>query len=253
MSTIVKVATCNLNQWALDFAGNLARVQASIQEAKAAGCTFRTGPELELTGYGCEDYFHEQDTFNHALDSLAVILSSDLTYGILCDIGLPLMHRNVAYNCRVVCLNRKILGVRPKFYLANDGNYREMRYFTPWYLDPSEPGFGSLQDYVLPTCSRPRPGRPRCPSASSPSSRGHGGRLETCEELFTPNAPNILFSLDGVEIIANGSGSHHRLRKLDYRVDLRRGATSKAEGNCRPTRRGATAGGYTTTAAQWCG
>jgi NAD+ synthase (glutamine-hydrolysing) len=54
--------------------------------------------------------------------------------------------------------------------------------------------------------------------------------FETCEELFTPNAPNALFSLDGVEIIANGSGSHHKLRKLDYRVDLIRGAAAKAGG-----------------------
>ena len=49
MSTLVKVATCNLNQWALDFTGNLARVEESIREAKAAGCTFRTGPEYWAT------------------------------------------------------------------------------------------------------------------------------------------------------------------------------------------------------------
>ena len=35
---------------------------------------------------------------------------------------------------------------------------------------------------------------------------------ETCEELFTPDAPHIKLALDGVEIIANGSGSHHQLR-----------------------------------------
>ena len=35
---------------------------------------------------------------------------------------------------------------------------------------------------------------------------------ETCEELFTPRAPHIALSLSGVEIISNGSGSHHQLR-----------------------------------------
>ena len=34
-------------------------------------------------------------------------------------------------------------------------------------------------------------------------------------------------ALDGVEIFTNSSGSHHQLRKLDVRVDLIRGATSK--------------------------
>lgn len=231
MAVYVKVATCNLNNWALDFKGNLMRIEESIREAKAQGCKFRTGPELEITGYGCEDYFHEQDTFLHAWDSLASLLKGDLTHGILCDIGMPVMHRNVAYNCRVICLDGKILGIRPKFFLANDGNYREMRYFTPWYLEPGEPGFGPLQDFVLPGVIREITSQAKVPIgifavAAADTSIG----FETCEELFTPNAPNILFSLDGVEIIANGSGSHHKLRKLDYRIDLCRGATSKAGG-----------------------
>lgn len=228
---LVKVATCNLNQWAMDFKGNLERIQASIREAKAKGCTFRTGPELEVTGYGCEDFFHEQDTFMHAWDSLATILKSDLTDDILTDIGMPVMHRNVAYNCRVICLNRKILGIRPKFYLANDGNYREMRYFTPWYLEPDVPGFGKLQALTLPAHIKDVTGQAQVPIgifAIEAADTAVG--FETCEELFTPNAPNILFSLDGVEIIANGSGSHHQLRKLDYRIDLCKGATSKAGG-----------------------
>lgn len=36
------------------------------------------------------------------------------------------------YNCRVIVHNKQILLIRPKLWLANDGNYREMRYFTPW-------------------------------------------------------------------------------------------------------------------------
>jgi hypothetical protein len=50
---------------------------------------------------------------------------------------------------------------------------------------------------------------------------------ETCEELFTPRAPHIDLALAGVEVIANGSGSHHQLRKMDLRLDLIRGATAK--------------------------
>ena len=50
---------------------------------------------------------------------------------------------------------------------------------------------------------------------------------ETCEELFTPSAPHIELALAGVEVVTNGSGSHHQLRKLDQRLDLIRGATAK--------------------------
>ena len=59
---------------------------------------------------------------------------------------------------------------------------------------------------------------------------------ETCEELFTPQSPHISLALSGVEIISNGSGSHHQLRKLDTRLDLIKGATAKvreAGGCCR--------------------
>lgn len=231
MASLVKVATCNLNQWAMDFKNNLWRIQESIREAKDQGCTFRTGPELEITGYGCEDYFLEHDTFLHSWESLSEILKSGITDGILCDIGMPVMHRNVSYNCRVVCLNSKIVGIRPKFYLANDGNYREMRYFTPWFIDPTHPGFGEVEDYFLPMRVQEVTGQVKVPMGIfAISALDTAVSFETCEELFTPKSPHIQLSLDGVEIIANGSGSHHRLRKLDKRIDLVKGATSKAGG-----------------------
>lgn len=231
MASLAKVATCNLNQWAMDFKGNLERIKISISEAKAKGCTFRTGPELEITGYGCEDAFLEVDTFMHAWECLADILSGDFTEGILCDIGMPVMHRNVNYNCRVVCLNRRVIGIRPKIFLANDGNYREMRYFTPWFVDPSTEGYGSLQDFYLPVVVQQLTGQSKVPiGIFAISSLDTCVSFETCEELFTPKSPHILLSLDGVEIIANGSGSHHQLRKLNKRIDLVRGATSKAGG-----------------------
>lgn len=228
---LVKVATCNLNQWAMDFKGNLQRVMLSITEAKEQGCTFRTGPELEITGYGCEDHFLENDTYLHAWSSMAEILRSDLTDGILCDIGMPVMHRNVPYNCRVWVANRKILGIRPKIFMANDGNYREMRWFTPWHVDPSKPGFGELEEYYLPREISDICGNAKVPfGIFAVSTRDTCLATETCEELFTPDAPHIKLGLDGVEIIANGSGSHHQLRKLDKRIDLVRGATSKGGG-----------------------
>jgi hypothetical protein len=68
--SLVTVATCNLNQWALDFDGNMERILQSCQEAKQKGATYRLGPELEISGYGCEDHFLEQDTFAHCWESL---------------------------------------------------------------------------------------------------------------------------------------------------------------------------------------
>lgn len=130
------VATCQLNQWALDFEGNLERVKKSIELSKTQGARFRTGPELELCGYGCEDHFLESDTIHHCWESLAHIINDPLlTNSILCDIGMPVMFRSIRYNCRVYVLNGQILLIRPKIDLSGDGNYREFRYFAPWTED----------------------------------------------------------------------------------------------------------------------
>lgn len=58
-SQYVKIATCTLNQWAMDFEGNKQRIIESIQKAKDSGAKYRLGPELEIPGYTCEDHFLE--------------------------------------------------------------------------------------------------------------------------------------------------------------------------------------------------
>ena len=222
---LATLATCNLNQWSLDFDGNLDRILQSIQIAKEQHATYRLGPELEVTGYSCEDAFLEEDTFFHAWEVMAEILSSDATNGILCDIGMPVSHKNVSYNCRVLVLNQQILMIRPKIFLANDGNYRETRWFSAWSQERS------IEPFSLPETIRELNQQNTVPiGIAAISTRDTAVASETCEELFTPKSPHIGFGLDGIEIITNGSGSHHQLRKLNERIDLIRGATAKSGG-----------------------
>eukprot|EP01117_Protostelium_nocturnum_P009804 TRINITY_DN3500_c2_g1_i3.p1 TRINITY_DN3500_c2_g1~~TRINITY_DN3500_c2_g1_i3.p1 ORF type:complete len:535 (-),score=147.62 TRINITY_DN3500_c2_g1_i3:665-2125(-) len=222
---LVTLAVCNLNQWAMDFDGNLNRILDSIRQAKEKGASYRLGPELEVPGYSCEDHFFEEDLYLHCWEVIVEILKSGLTEGILCDIGMPVSHRNVRYNCRIFLLNGKIVFIRPKLYLANDGNYRETRWFTSWGHQ------FQLEDYYLPSFVRAVTGQTKIPfgeAAIATTDTVLG--VETCEELFTPNSPHIYLGLNGVEIISNGSGSHHQLRKLNTRIDLIQSATSKGGG-----------------------
>ncbi|KAK9815368.1 hypothetical protein WJX72_002356 [[Myrmecia] bisecta] len=222
---LVTLATCNLNQFAMDFQGNLRRVILSIEEAKQRGATYRVGPELELTGYGCEDHFFEQDTVEHSWECVAELLRGGHSQGLVVDVGLPVMHRGVRYNCRVYLLNGHILLIRPKMALADDGNYRESRYFTTWKRLRQVEAHGLPQELQALTNQR------TCPFGDAVLCfRDAVLAAETCEELFTPDAPHIALALGGVEVIANGSGSHHQLRKLHQRLDLIRGATAKAGG-----------------------
>lgn len=48
MGRKVTVAVTTLNQWALDFEGNLQRILQSIMEARELSAAYRTGPELEI-------------------------------------------------------------------------------------------------------------------------------------------------------------------------------------------------------------
>ena len=42
----------------------------------------------------------------------------NLTRDIVVDIGTPVLHKSVRYNCRVWLLNRRVLFVRPKVSFA---------------------------------------------------------------------------------------------------------------------------------------
>lgn len=240
----VTVATCSLNQWALDFEGNYQRIRQSILMAKERGARYRCGPELETCGYGCNDHFFESDTFRHSWEVVGELLQDPLLFHIIVDIGMyvsnrdlipevhgmmvicrPVVHKTVQYNCRLIFYNGKIVFIRPKLALAQDGNYREARWFTAW-SKPRE-----LEELTLPSSIREVTGQTSVPFgdgllALSDTTIG----MEICEELFTPNSPHIHMGLDGAEIFVNGSASHHELRKLQRRLELIRHATSKVGG-----------------------
>ena len=225
---IVKLSTCTLNQWAMDFEGNKNRIIESIIKSKQLGAHIRIGPELEISGYGCEDHFLELDTINHSWDVLASIINhklnkdSDenneenyLTHNILCDIGMPVIHQGVIYNCRVIVYNSKIILIRPKMAMSDDGNYRENRWFTAWNR-----GY-TLEKFNLPD---------KITKINNQSETKFGVGIittkdlsyatEICEELWVPQSPSTDFSKHGCEIIGNSSGSHFQINKQERRYEL---------------------------------
>lgn len=137
---------------------------------------------------------------------------------------MPVHFKNTLYNCRVICLNQKILLIRPKLYLAAGNNYRESRWFTAWVRE-------GLEDFYL---------APEIQAIVGQKSTKFGNAIircndttiacETCEELWVPKNPHVDYGLDGVEIIMNGSGSHHELRKLHTRLGLITSASSRNGG-----------------------
>ncbi|KAK9891538.1 hypothetical protein WA026_015500 [Henosepilachna vigintioctopunctata] len=225
MGRKIIIASSTLNQWALDFDGNRERILQSILEAKELGATFRTGPELEICGYSCEDHFYESDTFLHSWEVLLELLTAPLCKDILIDVGMPVMHKNVAYNCRVIFLNQKILLIRPKLLTCDEGNYRESRWFSWWKK------IREIEDHYLPRIISNITKQEVVPFGDAViATRDTCIGFEICEELWNPMSSHIGMALDGVEIICNSSGSYTELRKAYITVDLVKNATMKAKG-----------------------
>jgi len=211
----IKVATCTLNQWAMDFSGNQQRIIDSLKICHENNVSIRIGPELEITGYSCEDHFYEIDTIIHSWEVLASVINSGYTKNMLCDIGMPVEHNGVFYNCRVLVFDGKIILIRPKIAMADDGNYRESRWFTPWkkgYL---------LEDFILPNYVQK--------ILKQEKTKIGVGIIrfldcsyapEICEEMWMPFSPSYDFCVNGVEIIGNSSGSHFQTNKQERRYEI---------------------------------
>jgi NAD+ synthase (glutamine-hydrolysing) len=192
MGHLITVAACQLNQWAMDFDGNLRRIKESIRIAKEKGAKLRVGPELECTGYGAYDHFLENDTYDYCWRMIHDILSDRSCDDILLDVGSPILHRQVRYNCRIICLNGKILFIRPKLYLADDGQYRESRYFTPWARH------NYCEEFYLPQSIQKVQGSLKVPFGDAiVSTPDTCFAAETCEELFTPQVRISIKSIGG--------------------------------------------------------
>lgn len=212
----VCVASCSLNQWALDFNGNYERICTSVIQAKRKGALIRVGSELEICGYGCYDHFYEEDTIHHCWQMLSRLLSNTDLLGILVFTGMPVMYRGVLYNCTIAFYNHEIVLIKPKMHLANELNYREMRYFVNWKRERH------TESFILPKQISSVTNQHSVPFGDGVISTLDNVDIgcETCEELFVPHSPHIDMSLDGVSIFVNLSASHHILRKLNYRINL---------------------------------
>ncbi|TDG39003.1 hypothetical protein AWZ03_014575 [Drosophila navojoa] len=132
MGRKITVAVTTLNQWALDFEGNMARILQSILEAKDMGASYRTGPELEVCGYSCEDHFREPDTFLHSWETFLEIMMSPFCENMLVDVGMPMA-------------------------MCDDGNYRESRWFTAWTKAQK------TEEYLLPHLIKEHTGQETVP------------------------------------------------------------------------------------------
>ena len=216
----VKVSVCALDQWAMDFTGNQDRIFNAVNQAKLEGGKIILLPELCTSGYSCQDHFYENDTYVLSMSIIKDICESVLTNDIILVLGTPVIHKGVRYNTMTFISNGKIILIRPKISLADDGNYREARWFNSWRRDYN------LEDFDLNF-----PNQKKCKIGVAIVKYGDVKiAAEVCEELWTPQSMNIPLYLNDTDIILNSSGSHFESKKILKRIQLLEAATKRSGG-----------------------
>jgi len=89
-------------------------------------------PELCLTGYTCGDLFLQDTLLRGAEEGLQTILEATRNLEIVTALGLPVWDKwdNKLYNCAAIIQKGEILGLIPKVYLPNYGEFYEQRWFA---------------------------------------------------------------------------------------------------------------------------
>ncbi|HRZ61613.1 MAG TPA: nitrilase-related carbon-nitrogen hydrolase, partial [Rubrivivax sp.] len=110
-----------------DPAFNAEQTIALLDEAAAQGAAVVAFPELGLSAYTCDDLFHQRALQDACLDALAQVAASTRQHAAAAVVGLPLRVGHSLFNCAAVVQGGRVLGVVPKTYLPNYGEFYEAR------------------------------------------------------------------------------------------------------------------------------
>lgn len=168
-------------------------------------------PELSLTGYTCEDLFHQKVLQEAVLNSLHEIAESSRSKGTTLLIGAPLMVEGRLRNCAVVILNGDIIGVVPKTYLPNYREFYECRWFVPGH--PNDP----KEVVLFPDKSKSCPFGTDLIFVHKTTNTEYTFGVEVCEDLWAPIPPSTFQALNGATLLFNLSASNEVIGKADYR------------------------------------
>ena len=192
-----------------DCAYNAGQIIAQLKDAAARGVKLAVFPEFCLTGYTCGDLFLQHTLQQGALAGLASILDASRELDVVALVGLPLLVRGKLYNVAAVLCHGQLLGLVPKTYLPNYGEFYEKRQFTP----------GSTEVELVTVCGQQVPFGTsllfRCREMHS-----FVLGVEICEDLWSALPPSTFHALAGATVIANLSASDETVGKAEYRRAL---------------------------------
>ncbi len=189
-------------------ADNAERCVTLMAAAAKDGVRLIVFPELGLTGYSCEDLFRQQALLEAAESSLAALLADSAELPLVAAVGLPVRAGPSLFNCAAILHRGRLLGIVPKTFLPNYGEFYEMRQFASGAYPPVDAvSFAGQCDVPFGTDLLFRY------EAQPDFVLG----VEICEDIWTPIPPSTHATLAGATVIANLSASNITLGKPDYR------------------------------------
>ena len=193
----IKVADCKYN---------CEQICKLIDKAEEDNCDYVVFPELSITGYTCQDLFHQSTLVASSLNELYHVTLRTIGKHVTVIVGTPLMVDNMLFNCAVIIVNGFIKGVVAKTHLPNYGEFYEKRWFASSQdiIEKRIDIFDSKN--ILFTNKR----------QVFEGENGIKFGIEICEDLWSPIPPSNHLTLDGADIIFNLSASDELVGKHKY-------------------------------------
>ena len=198
----IRVADCRYNA---------EQIFTMMREADKQGVKVLCLPELCLTGYTCGDLFLQDTLLCGAEEGLQTILEATRNLDMVTVLGLPVRCKwdNKLYNCAAVIQSGEILGLVPKTYLPNYGEFYEERWFA------SGAGVETSVDLCGETVDMDAAGLFACETVPNLVLG-----VEICEDLWATEPPSARLARGGATVILNLSASNELVGKSGYRRNL---------------------------------
>ena len=205
----VKVAAAVPAVKVADVEYNVQQIESLVAQAEGRGVEIMVLPELCLTGYSCQDLFKQQALIDRAEQGVMLLLDFTRKLDIVTVVGLPVVINSLLYNCAAVIQSGSLLGIVPKTYLPNYGEFYEKRWFASAQdLNPTDIYFAGSPVHVTP--------EPQLFVTADGVKFG----AEICEDVWAPIPPSNNLALAGADIILNLSASNELIGKHTYLKSL---------------------------------
>ena len=207
----IKVAAGTPKIRVADCRYNAEQIFTMMREADKQGVKVLYLPELCLTGYTCGDLFLQDTLLCGAEEGLQTILEATRNLDMVTVLGLPVRCKwdNKLYNCAAVIQSGEILGLVPKTYLPNYGEFYEERWFA------SGAGVETSVDLCGETVDMDAAGLFACETVPNLVLG-----VEICEDLWATEPPSARLARGGATVILNLSASNELVGKSGYRRNL---------------------------------